>query len=115
MVKFEKRKAVVLFLLFAVSMYSTAYTIAAYLICLRNVVEYSGKVYWNSSPKGSLFPWPRKDCGICIPILIELDKMDLFIYNYLVRTYLLAIVCAALWLLTILVLYKQIKPTNSNI
>jgi len=103
------RRKILLFILILASVYLTAYTVAAYIICSKYVVEQSGKAYWSSGPAGSLFPWPIKNGDIGIPVLFELNGTDLLIYNHLIKTYLLVILCAVLWAFTILLFYRQIK------
>jgi len=109
-----KRENVLLVLLLVISVYLTAYTTSAHLVS-SHIVEKNGKSYWCSGPEGSLWPWPSKNSKIGIPILIELNGTDSFIYNYLIKTYLLSIVCASLWLSVIFLVYKKAKTAKPTL
>ena len=111
-----KKEKILPILLLVVSMYLTAYTVSAHMVS-SHIVEDSGKAYWSSSPEGSLFPWPRKSGGseIGIPMLIELNETDSFVYNYLIRTYLLLVVCILLWLSAIIIFYRRANIAKSTL
>ena len=111
-----KKEEIYPILLLVVSIYLTAYTASAHMVS-SNIVEDSGKAYWSSSPEGSFLPWPRKSGGneIGIPALIELNEADSFIYNYLIRTYLLSVVCIFLWLLAIIIFYRRANIVKSTL
>ena len=104
----RKRAFIMLVMLVVISVYLTAYTVAVYALCSKYVVEQSGKAYWSNGPAGSLFPWPVKNGGIGIPMLFELNSIDLLIYNYLIKTYLLIILCGVFWFFAVALLYKQV-------
>jgi len=111
-----KKEKILSILLLVVSIYLTAYTVSAHMVS-SHIVEDYGKAYWSSSPEGSLFPWPRKSGGneIGIPMLIELNETDSFIYNYLIRTYLLLVVCILLWLSAIIIFYRRANIAKSTL
>ena len=108
----QKRALIVLVLLIAFSAYLTAYTVMAHSISSNYVFEEAGKVYWSSSPNGSLFPWP-KGPGMMQVISEMTNETDLFIYNYLIKTGLLAAFSVALWLLTALFIYWMLIGSTS--
>ena len=101
-------------LLLAVSIYLTVYAVSAHMVTSR-IIEIDGKAYWRNAPAGSLWPWPNKKDVIGPPVLIELNETDSFIYNYLIKTYLLSVICALLWLSTIILIYRRIKLVNSTL
>jgi len=101
-------------LLLAVSIYLTVYAVSAHMVTSR-IIEIDGKAYWRNAPAGSLWPWPNKKDVIGPPVLIELNETDSFIYNYLIKTYLLSVICALLWLSTIILIYRRIKLANSTL
>ena len=101
-------------LLLAVSIYLTVYAVSAHMVASR-IIEIDGKAYWRNAPAGSLWPWPNKKDVIGPPVLIELNETDSFIYNYLIKTYLLSVICALLWLSTIILIYRRIKLANSTL
>ena len=111
-----RKEKILSILLLAVSVYLTAYAISAHMVS-SHIIEDYGKAYWSSSPEGSLFPWPRKSGGsdIGIPVLIELNETDSFIYNYLIKTYLLSAVCILLWLLAIIIFYRRANIVKSTL
>ncbi len=57
-----------------------------------------GKLWWITSPAGSLFPWPKKS-GM-IEALSPVNEIDSFIYTYLVRTWMIFGLAAIVWFLT---------------
>ncbi len=101
-------------LLLAVSIYLTVYAVSAHMVASR-IIEINGKAYWRNAPAGSLWPWPNKKDVIGPPVLIELNETDSFIYNYLIKTYLLSIICALLWFLAIILIYKIAKSAKSTL
>jgi len=101
-------------LLLAVSIYLTVYAVSAHMVASR-IIEINGKAYWRNAPTGSLWPWPNKKDVIGPPVLIELNETDSFIYNYLIKTYLLSIICALLWFLAIILIYKIAKSAKSTL
>jgi len=109
----KKRNAFIILLL-AVSIYLTAYTVSAHMVT-SHIIEINGKAYWRNAPAGSLWPWPNKKDVIGPMLLIELNETDSFIYNYLIKTYLLSIICALLWFLAIILIYKIAKSAKSTL
>ena len=109
-----RKSDVFVILLLAVSIYLTVYAVSAHMVASR-IIEINGKAYWRNAPAGSLWPWPNKKDVIGPPVLIELNETDSFIYNYLIKTYLLSVICALLWLSTIILIYRRIKLANSTL
>jgi len=109
----KKRDAFIILLL-AVSIYLTAYAVSAHMVASR-IIEINGKAYWRNAPAGSLWPWPNKKDVNGPLVLIKLNETDSFIYNYLIKTYLLSVICALLWLSTIILIYRRIKLANSTL
>ena len=109
----KKRDAFIILLL-AVAIYLTAYAVSAHMVASR-IIEINGKAYWRNAPAGSLWPWPNKKDVIGPLVLIKLNETDSFIYNYLIKTYLLSVICALLWLSTIILIYRRIKLANSTL
>ena len=73
----------------------TVYTITAYSVA-RYVYENEDKVIWRYSPPGSFFPWP-KEVGM-FPVLSKMSEIDLFIYQYFIKTWLLIVVTLSIWI-----------------
>ena len=67
-----------------ISIIVTAYAIRAHSIATRYVHDGGDEVAWRNSPPGSFFPWP-KEPGM-LQMLSEINKIDLFIYRYLIKT-----------------------------
>jgi len=109
-----KKRNVFIILLLAASVYLTAYTVSAHMVASR-IIEMNGKPCWRNAPAGSLWPWPNKKDAIGSPVLIKLNETDSFIYNYLIKTYLLSIICALLWFLAIILIYKIAKSAKSTL
>ena len=109
-----KKRIAFIILLLAVSIYLTAYTVSTHMVT-SHIIEINGKAYWRNAPAGSLWPWPNKKDVIGPPMLIKLNETDSFIYNYLIKTYLLSIICALLWFLAIILIYKIAKSAKSTL
>jgi len=109
-----RKSDVFVILLLAVSIYLTVYAVSAHMVASR-IIEINGKAYWRNAPAGSLWPWPNKKDVIGPPMLIKLNETDSFIYNYLIKTYLLYIICALLWFLNIILIYKIAKSAKSTL
>jgi hypothetical protein len=71
------------------------YTITAYSVA-RYVYENEDKVVWRYSPPGSFLPWP-KEPGM-LTALSKMNPIDLFIYQYFIKTWLLIVVTLSIWI-----------------
>lgn len=111
-VRFSGRAVLVAIILASVSIYLTIYTFEAYSIASRYISSDSyGAVFWINGPSGSLFPWPRAP-GMA-EVLSGINDVDLFIYTYLIKTWMLAGLSALVWVITVLFVYKATKHDNS--
>jgi hypothetical protein len=83
-----------------VSTYLSLYAFKAYTAAALHIYEEleTGKVFWTSGPAGSLFPWPTEP-GM-LEILVQVDGVDLFIYVYLIRSWLLTGFPVLSWFVT---------------
>jgi type IV secretory pathway TrbD component len=54
-----------------------------------------------------LFPWPRGP-GMA-EVLSRINDVDLFIYTYLIKTWMLAGLSVLAWVITVLFVYKATK------
>lgn len=93
-------------LLCVISIIVTAYTIAAYSKATRYIYDSEGEVNWRYTPPGSFFPWPREP-GM-LATLSEINEIDLFIYRYLIKTWLIVIVTLSLWIATCTYIIKRV-------
>jgi len=90
---------VTLAILLLVSFLATSYTVAAYGVA-RRVYDSEGTPSWVDSGGGSFFPWPKgPDPGTGIfPIVIPMtSNVDIFIYVYLIKPWVLVAVTVLLW------------------
>ena len=93
------RPIVTLVLLLLVSFLATFYTVAAYGVA-RRVYDLDGTLCWVDSGGGSFFPWPQgPDPGTGIfPVVIPMtNNVDIFIYVYLIKSWVLVAVTVLLW------------------
>lgn len=81
---FKPYQLLLIALLCIISIIVTAYAIRAHSIATRYVHDGGDEVAWRNSPPGSFFPWP-KEPGM-LQMLSEINKIDLFIYRYLIKT-----------------------------
>jgi hypothetical protein len=105
------QKAIVLFLTAAIL---TSYTIAIHAIADGHMHEdtVTTLVYWTGGPSGSLFPWPKAP-GM-LDIIIQVNEVDLFIYQYLIKTWALAGLSIVVWIITVLYIFRIIKSTEQK-
>ncbi len=100
-------------LLCAFSITITVYTIKAYSVA-RHVYDGEYGVYWRCYPPGSFFPWPKEpeQEGV-FPVLTKMSQIDLFVYQYLIKTRIIIIVALLLWVATCTYIIKRLilKPT----
>jgi len=94
--RLDKKSATYLFVFGLIVVYITVYTVAAHSIA-RHAGEDDGKFYWRTTPAGSFFPWPREP-GI-FQALSEMHGIDVFIYVFLIRSWLLFGVTILLWII----------------
>ena len=102
------KKSVVLFIFTTIL---TLYTITVHIIADRHLYEdpITKIVYWTSGPSGSLFPWPKAP-GL-LEILTKVNEVDLFVYKYLINTWVLVVLSIIMWIITGLFIFRMI---NSN-
>lgn len=111
-VRLSSRAVLVTIILASVSIYLAIYTFEAYSIASSYISSDShGAVFWISGPSGSLFPWPRGP-GMA-EVLSRINDVDLFIYTYLIKTWMLAGLSALAWVITVFFVYKAAKHDNS--
>ena len=111
-VRFSSRKVLVTIILASISIYLTIYTFEAHSVASRYISSDShGAVFWINGPSGSLFPWPRGP-GMA-EVLSRINEVDLFIYTYLIKTWVMAGLSALAWVITVLFVYKAAKHDNS--
>lgn len=98
--KHSRKPVLRLIVLILVSTYLTVYTFKAHAVASMYIYEdeETGIVFWRSGPAGSLFPLPRKP-GM-LEILVQVDVIDLFIYAFLIKLWLLAGLSVLLWFIT---------------
>jgi hypothetical protein len=98
--RFSRKSILVLVVLLVSSMYITVYSLTAYYVAARHMYEDpdSRVISWNTGPSGSLFPWP-KESGM-LEVLSKVSDVDLFIYKYLVKTWVLIGLSILMWVAT---------------
>ena len=68
-------------------------------------------VAWRTGPSGSLFPWPRAS-GM-LEILSRINEVDLFIYKYLIKPWVLVGLSILAWLGTGLFIFRTNKTARA--
>jgi len=112
-VGFNRGTVIATIILVSISIYLAIYTFEAHAIASRYISSDSvGAVFWINGPSGSLFPWPREP-GMA-EVLSRINDVDLFIYTYLIKTWMLAGLSALAWAITVLFVYKATKHDNSQ-
>jgi len=108
----SKKLVSIAIVLTLISTYLTLYTVMAHTVAMRHIVEDEEKVCWRTSAIGSLFPWPKEPGGnaIYLPVLIPINKVDLFIYRYLIKSWVLAGLSIIMWIVTGLSVLRVVKP-----
>ena len=104
------RKALVTAIVLAfISLYLTLYTIMVHTIAARHICEDpdGNAVAWRTGPSGSLFPWPREP-GM-LEILSKINEVDLFIYRYLIKPWVLVGLSILAWVGTGLFIFRTSK------
>ena len=110
--RFRSRAVFVTIILASISIYLTIYTFEAHSIASRYISSDShGAVFWINGPSASLFPWPRGP-GMA-EVLSRINDVDLFIYTYLIKTWMMAGLSALAWVITVLFIYKAAEHDNS--
>jgi len=112
--KFSKKLIFIVIVLTLVSTYLTLYTWKAHTVAAGHIYEDpEGKgVYWGAT-SGSLFPWP-KGSGM-LPVLVELNEVDLFIYKYLIKPWVLVGLSILAWVGTGLFIFRTNKIARAGI
>lgn len=111
-VRFSSRAVLATIISASISIYLAIYTFEAHSIASRYISSDShGAVFWINGPSGSLFPWPRAP-GMA-EVLSRINDVDLFIYTYLIKTWMMAGLSALAWVITVLFVYKATKHDNS--
>jgi hypothetical protein len=101
------RKRIVLTIILVISsIYVTIYSIKAKLVANFFIFEdEEGKIWWRTTPSGSLFPWPIKS-GM-LEALSEVKIIDSIIYRDFIKTQILFGLVILLWIITILLILKS--------
>jgi hypothetical protein len=116
--KFDRKLVVAVAALTFASTLFTIYAVDAHIVAAYYIYQdQEGKIWWRTFPAGSLFPWPRES-GM-LQLLIGPNEIDLFIYTYLIKTWLLAGVSVLIWVCTSIYVLKAVrsnlpKPPSSN-
>lgn len=100
-----KKKILFVTILILASTFLTLYTVAAYNVS-NSLIEYNGEIWWRRGSSGSLFPWPR-ELGM-LDILTKVNEADLFIYKYLIKSWILVGLSILIWIINALYLVIQL-------
>ncbi|MEM3666849.1 MAG: hypothetical protein QW222_07205 [Candidatus Bathyarchaeia archaeon] len=104
MKSFKAFRLLPLTLLCILSITITVYTITAYSIA-HYVYEEGDNAYWRYTPPGTFLPWPKPP-GI-LTALSKISEIDLFIYRYLLKTWLMIIITILFWAVTCIYILKR--------
>ncbi|MEM4703837.1 MAG: hypothetical protein QXJ02_02055 [Candidatus Bathyarchaeia archaeon] len=102
-------RVLLLALLIALASYATLYTISAYSVATR----WACGTAWccmGAIDNATFFPWPRGPLGVCAEVITKMNSIDEFIYLYLIRTWLLVVICICLWIVVAVYFLKAILP-----
>ncbi len=106
--KYNKKLVAIAAILAFVSSFLTVYTVNAQIVATLSVYQDSlGILWWRTTPKGSLFPWPRES-GI-LQKLSEFGEADSFIYTYLIRSWILAGTTIVMWICTAIYIFRAAR------
>jgi len=104
--RFGRKSTILLIVSFFVFVYLTLYTTAAHNVA-RYVYENDSAVVWRSAPSGSFSPWPSGP-GMLL-ILSRMNETDVFIYTYLIKSWLLLGATILLWIGVAIYILKLIR------
>jgi len=95
------------------TLYVTLFTIKTYDIT-QHIYEdpRSGKVYWRTSSPGTIFPWPTRPGPL--EALSPMNHIDTLIYKYLIKTQMLTLITAAMYITLIYYIIKRIKKHSPS-
>ena len=109
----DKKAISITTVLILISTYVTLYTVKAHNIAASHIYKDSeGKMWWRTTPCGSLFPWP-KEPGM-LQALSKVDVIDLVIYTYLIKTWVLVGASILMWIGTGLFLFRVVRYINNS-
>ncbi len=112
--RFSRKSIFSLAILGTISTCLTLYTVAAYNVA-RCVIEMDDTVYWPDSRGGSFFPWPTRPRGAHLPVLMPIvDEVDLAIYTHLIKSWILVVITALLWVGTFLYILRFASRTSHS-
>ena len=102
----DKKSVSVLIILGLVSACLTLYTVRAHAVARYAYGDQLGGG-WLYTPSGSFLPWP-KEPGMAAA-LSKMNEIDLFIYRFLIKSWVLVGVTVLLWTVTSLYLLRRIS------
>ncbi len=110
----HKKWALIVIVLCIASAYLTLYTVKAHTITARHIIDNEeGETWWRTTPSGSLFPWPREP-GV-FQALSGISEVDLFIYRYLIKPWVLVGLSILMWIVAGLSISKRVKFMKTRI
>jgi hypothetical protein len=108
----NKKNIIIIIILLGISIYLTIYTFSVHALAASHIYETSEGVFWRSGPPGSFFPWPQEP-GM-LEYLAKVEGIDLSIYLYLIKTWILTGLTIISWLITGLYVYSKLKKKKTN-
>lgn len=108
-VAFNKRSVLVLIALGLVSTCLTLYTTSAHAVA-RYAFDGGSELGWLYTPPGSFLPWPKAP-GMAAA-LSKSNAIDLFIYRYLIKSWVLVGITVVQWTVTGLLLRRMRAQLN---
>jgi len=103
----NKKSVLMLIVLGLASAVLTLYTMSAFDIARYAFDAGGSELGWLYTPSGSFLPWP-KGPGMAAA-LSRGNGVDLFIYRYLIKSWILVAITVLLWTATILYLFMSIR------
>jgi hypothetical protein len=103
----HKKLVVITAILVFTSTFFTIYVINAHIIAANFIYQDpNGEIWWRTAPSGSLFPWPSES-GM-LQVLSNLSEVDLFIYQYLIKSWVLVGLAILVWICNCVYFYKAV-------
>lgn len=107
----DMKRALMLIYLTAFSTFLTVYAANAYSVA-RYAFDTGSEIGWCTTPPGSFLPWPRRS-GPLIAVS-KMNAIDLVAYRYLIKSGVLKIATALLWIATALLAYRLVKRPRAR-
>lgn len=105
-------KAIVLVVLFSITVVFTAYTVSAHYVA-SHIHEHEGRLMWGSMPDGSFFSWPSYP-DVLLPTLTPVNEVDALYYQLFIKSLILIEITVLLWTVTVAFYLTSIFGTKKQ-